>query len=316
MRSKANQQKKTVHQYLIIGGAPKSATTSLFRCLEGHPEVCPANRKETYFFARQFAFNKVFEDSETLESFEKYFSHCDSLDRLRVEATPYTLYSKGAAQKIAVLLPSAKALFILRDPIERLFSDYRFHIQREHPDARDTFEKFIENQLRLSSCVPNLLELGCYIEYLRPFFSTLGRSRVLILFFEEFKANIAAEIRKLCATLGINMELSHSCRLKIHNQTISVRYPWLNRVSIKAEPVVANLRAHAIHHPIVHRVFESIINAGKSAYRALNDDGLRNKEMIPPGVRTQLVDYYRPYNQALSKELRRPLPWKSFQRLK
>ncbi|MBV7338510.1 sulfotransferase [Chloroflexi bacterium TSY] len=43
----------TEHQYLLIVGTPKSATTSLFRYLADHPDVCCANRKETYFFARE-----------------------------------------------------------------------------------------------------------------------------------------------------------------------------------------------------------------------------------------------------------------------
>lgn len=38
------------HQYLIIGGTPKAGTTSLYKWLSDHPDVCPSSLKETRFF--------------------------------------------------------------------------------------------------------------------------------------------------------------------------------------------------------------------------------------------------------------------------
>jgi hypothetical protein len=72
-------------RYLIIGGAPKSATTSLFRYLADHPQVCPCGQKETYFFAREFDFEKTCQVLETAEGFESYFLHCDERGKLRRE---------------------------------------------------------------------------------------------------------------------------------------------------------------------------------------------------------------------------------------
>ncbi|MEJ2601167.1 MAG: sulfotransferase [Anaerolineales bacterium] len=298
-------------RYLIIGGAPKSATTSLFHYLSDHPQVCPANRKETYFFAREFDYRGVSNSGESAPDFDQYFSHCPSSGSLRIEATPYTLYSDHAAEKISDMLPGACLLFILRDPVDRLISDYYFHVQRGHPSARDTFKEFLAFQRRMESGLPNLIELGCYLQYLRPFFDVFGRNRVLIIFFEEFKRDPRAEIRALCTSLGLDPGFYTNYDFTTHNKTLSIRNPWLNKTYIKLERYVARTRARLIHHPEVHRWFEKFLTFGKSAYQRLNSQGAQTNTAIDPAIQEQLVEYYRAYNQALSEELGHPLPWHS-----
>lgn len=296
-------------RYLIIGGAPKSATTSLFHYLSDHPQVCPANRKETYFFARKFDYKGVCDSGESAQDFDKYFSHCPSSGSLRIEATPYTLYSERAAEKISALLPGASMLFILRDPVERLISDYFFHVQREHPAARDTFKEFLAFQRRIKSGLPNLIELGCYLQYLRPFFDAFGRNQVLIMFFEEFKRDPGAEMQSLCMSLGLHPDFYSDYNFATHNKTLDIRNPWLNKTYIQMERYVAGARARLSHNPKAHRWFEKLVTLGKSAYRRLNSQSPQTKATIDPAIREQLVEYYRPHNQALSEELGRTLPW-------
>lgn len=212
------------------------------------------------------------------------------------------------------MLPNAIILFILRDPLERLFSDYRMHKQREAAYVQNkTFEEYVEMQFRTTGDLPNNLELGCYLEYLHLFFDVFGKNRVYILFFEEFKANPAAQIQKLCKALDIDAEFYANYRFSTHNQSINVRYGWLNRMRIGLEPVVANLRVRTMRNPKIHQVFEKIIRSGKFALHNLNNQKLKNVESIPDAVQSNLVDYYRPHNQALSEELGRSLPWKFFQ---
>ncbi len=298
--------------YLIIGGAPKSGTTSLFHYLSDHPEVCPANRKETYFFAREFDYNHVCKRDKSLAAFQSYFVHCGSSEKIRVEATPYTLYSKSSAFKIASLLPNQTVLFILRDPVDRLVSDYYFHIQRGHSSVQGTFQEFIDRQLTSRSHIPSLLDLGCYIEYLRPFYTAYGRSGIYVLFFEDFKTNPSAEMQKLCAELGIEPKFYRNYNFAVHNKTINVRYPWLNKANNNLESIAASVRQRVIRWPNIHKPFEAVLSYGKSIYRILNDRGPIDKEDISPDIREYLVNYYQPYNKALAKELGRPLPWQSF----
>jgi hypothetical protein len=303
---------ESANRYLIIGGAPKSATTSLFRYLSDHPQVCPANRKETYFFARKFDFGGICNSGETLQDFEHFFSHCPSSGCMRIEATPYTLYSDQAAEKISDLLPGAEILFILRDPVERLISDYHFHLQRDHPFARDTFEEFLAAQRRMKSGVPNLVELGCYLQYLHPFIDIFGQSRVSVMFFEEFKRDPSTEMLNLCNTIGLNPDFYSDYNFETHNKTAHIRNSWLNRTYIHMEHYVARTRARLMHHPKAYRWFEKVVTVGKQAYWRLNNQGVQKETPIDPLIREELIHYYQPCNQALSKELERALPWQSF----
>lgn len=299
--------------YLIIGGAPKSGTTSLFRYLSDHPQICPANFKETYFFAREFDLKGVCKEEETLEAFEKYFTHCHSPHSLRVEATPYTLYSRDAATKIADLLPNATMLFILRDPVERFISNYKFRMQRGYPSIQETLEEFIERQLKVNSNLPNILQLGHYVEYLRPFFHTFNPHKILVTFFEEFKTNPAFEMQRLCLALGINENFYSNYHFVAYNQTVNVRYNRLNRVGMRLEPIIANMRASVIGIPILLQTFEKVISAGKLLYRTINHRDTKISMPISAEAKAYLAKYYRAYNQALSKELGRSIPWISFE---
>jgi hypothetical protein len=297
--------------YLIIGGVPKSATTSLFRYLADHPQVCPASRKETYFFAREFDYKHVCQAEETTDAFAGYFGHCGSSSRLRIEATPYTLYSRHAAERIAGTLPNAMMLFLLRDPVDRFLSDYHFHVQREHPSVRGSLRDFVEKQLRYRGETPSLLQLGCYVTYLRSFWRVFGLSRVLVVVFEELRANPLAALGGICTAVGVDPGFYTSFSFESHNSTFVARWPWLNRLSMSLEPTVAGLRAHVIHRPALHRVFEGVITAGKRVYRGMNAASTDTDHQDSADLRARLADYYRPYSEALVDELGRSLPWKS-----
>jgi len=313
VKSGLKHESKPTQKYLIIGGAPKAATTSLFNYLADHSEVCPANRKETYFFAREFDYKNVCTSRETLEAFGNYFSHCQDSTRWKVESTPYTLYSKDAAQKIVTMLQDATMLFVLRDPVQRLLSDYRMAKERQAKYVRNkTFEEYVDKQLGASTKVPNNLMLGCYIEYLRPFFEIFGRDKIIILFFEELASNPRIEMQNLCLRLGIDENFYSNYKFNIYNKTINPRSTLLNKAYISLEPVVANLRSRVMNSPVLHRVFENTIRTGKFFLRSINNQKSEPREVISTEVRAKLIDYYQSYNQTLSEELGRSLPWRSF----
>ena len=117
--------------YLIIGGTTKAGTGSLFKYISDHPEVCGSNTKETRFFFDQscYPLEAFYSLDDGLEKYETFFSHCPE-KRFRVEATPDYLYSPSTAQNISNTLQDVKLLFILRHPVERLVSWYRFSKQQ------------------------------------------------------------------------------------------------------------------------------------------------------------------------------------------
>jgi hypothetical protein len=297
-------------KYLIIGGAPKSGTTSLFRYLADHPQICPAKRKETYFFAREFDYKGICQEEESRKGFEDNFSHCDKPSQWRLEGTPYTLYSKNASMKINAILPEAVTLFILRDPITRLFSDYKFHMLRKHPFVHGPFEAYVKFHIKKSRHHPNPLDLGCYIKYLKNFQTFFNQKRVHVVFFENFIKNPAAELQKVASLLNITSGFYNDYNFNPQNPTINVRNTKIHRLKIWFEPVVSRIRAHTLTSPDINRNFEKILIMTKKMYFRLNQNKFGVKEELTPAVKNLLSDFYRPFNQALSEELGQPLPWK------
>jgi Sulfotransferase domain len=107
---------------LIVIGAERCGTTSLHRYLGAHPEIFMTKSKELDFFVTELSWRK----GRTW--YEKQFG---TGSRVRGESSPsYTAYPvyTGVAERMAALVPDAKLIYLVRDPVERTLSGY--HHQR------------------------------------------------------------------------------------------------------------------------------------------------------------------------------------------
>jgi sulfotransferase family protein len=107
---------------LIVIGAERCGTTSLYRYLGAHPEIFMAKTKELDFFVTELNWRKG------RGWYEQQFGQGS---RVRGESSPsYTAYPvhTGVAKRMAALVPDAKLIYLVRDPIERTLSGY--HHQR------------------------------------------------------------------------------------------------------------------------------------------------------------------------------------------
>lgn len=301
-------------RYLLIGGAPKAGTTSLYHYFAQHPDVCVSSRKETYFFARDFDYRGVCQLAQTRTAFDAYFAHARDKSQLRLEATPYTLYAANAAQAIDATLPNSTMLFVLRDPIRRLLSAYRMQKQRGATYVeRFTFSQYVDALLK-EDYSTNSIRQGAYVVYLTPFIKQFGRERVDVIFFEALAQRPLETIRGLCNRYGIDPTYFDNYTFTTHNQSHTPRFGWLNRLSLVAEPHIARLRQQIIRYPALHRAFESSVRAGKLGLRRFNSKADQNgsprqETLLTPELQERLAQFYRPYNEQLAALLGEPLPW-------
>src|SRR5436190_20938382 len=101
----------------FIIGAPRSGTSSLHHYLNLHPEIGMSRLKETHHFV-----DNVQPPARRVEDRAEYEALFPSDARVRGEASPsYACYPQhgGAPERISVLLPDAKFIYLVRDPIER-----------------------------------------------------------------------------------------------------------------------------------------------------------------------------------------------------
>ena len=117
----------TILPTFIIAGAAKSGTSTLFSLLKTHPEVCTAcGMKETNYFIRQgesARFNKG------LHWYQSLFEACGGSKAIG-EASPEYMTDQDAPLLIHQTIPEVQLLFILRDPVDRLYSHYWFMTQK------------------------------------------------------------------------------------------------------------------------------------------------------------------------------------------
>jgi hypothetical protein len=118
---------------VLIIGAQRSGTTSLFNYLALHPQILVPLGKEVHYFDLHY--------TRGLKWYRGWFPFTWRLRRacVTVDASPYYLAHPLAAQRAGQLLPEAKLIAVLRNPIERALS----HHQHEVRGGRETLS-FIE----------------------------------------------------------------------------------------------------------------------------------------------------------------------------
>ena len=101
-------------------GTQKGGTTSLHRLLAQHPQVFLPACKEVHYFSLH--------DQEPLSWYAEHYREARA-GQLRGDITPYYLFHPRAPQRIRAVLPQARLIVLLRNPVERALSQF-FHARR------------------------------------------------------------------------------------------------------------------------------------------------------------------------------------------
>lgn len=126
---------------LIVIGAMKSGTTSLHHYLDLHPEIKMSRQKELNFFVEALNWKK---------GIAWYSSQFSSEAKIRGESSPaYSNFPvfKGVPQRMHSLVPNAKLIYLLRDPVDRIVSHYThfYAEQREHRTLPEALSVLSDN---------------------------------------------------------------------------------------------------------------------------------------------------------------------------
>lgn len=134
-------------------GTQKGGTTTLYELLNKHPQIYLPECKEVHYF-----------DINYHESLEWYASHFIDVkeDELCGEITPYYLFHHKAAKRIHELLPNAKLIILLRDPVERTLS-HIFHAQRRGFETLNLEKSIQAEEKRLKSRGQDSMQKHSYV---------------------------------------------------------------------------------------------------------------------------------------------------------
>ncbi len=173
----------------FIVGAPKAGTTSLYNYLRSHHDIFMSPVKEPNFFTHQeIEQNKLYyehKNIKTLREYERLFSR-NKDQKICGEASVSYLYYPDTASKIMKLIPQAKILIILRNPVDRAFSHYLMDKRLGY--IRTSFENVVYRQYdhKLTSLYyQQYIELGFYFDQVKRYLTTFPAKQVKICLSED-----------------------------------------------------------------------------------------------------------------------------------
>ena len=126
---RATARLRVLPDFVIIG-AQKAVTTSLYAYLCAHPDVLAAGRKEVHFFDVNYADGSAWYRSMFPLAASRALARRGGRRVLAGEASPYYLFHPLASERAAALIPQAKLIVLLRDPVERAWSHYRHEVAK------------------------------------------------------------------------------------------------------------------------------------------------------------------------------------------
>jgi hypothetical protein len=190
----------------IIGGAPRSGTTWLYLLAQRHPQVAMAQPMvpEPKFFL----VDKLWQRGIDYYS-KKWF---DPLPASRVlgEKTTAYLESPNVAERMCRVLPRVKLIFLLRNPVDRAYSNYLW--SRQNGLETETFERALAlEEQRERDLTPKLryarphayFSRGLYAEHLARFFGRFPRRQMLLLRHEDVAASPESVAANFYRFLGV-----------------------------------------------------------------------------------------------------------------
>ncbi len=197
----------------IIAGFPKCGTTSLFHYLKQHPEIFMPKQKELHFFTQPqiFKLNKGPKDKVVkqphIKSEKEYLELFKSVkDEVAVgDASPsYINYPENFGM-IKQYLNDPKVIVIVRDPINRAYSNY-LHLKRELRETMDFFSALKNEDNRREESYSDFWYYRFNSTYYKKILMAKKTfSNVLVLTAEEFKRNPEITLKKVYSFLGVKL---------------------------------------------------------------------------------------------------------------
>jgi sulfotransferase family protein len=215
----------------FIVGHHKSGTTALYQMLRSHPQIYMPDMKEPRYFAGDLRVLFAPEPGsvpETLEEYLALFAGAAPGQRIG-EASPSYLRSSEAAAAIAELQPDARIIAIFREPASFLRS-LHLHLLQEHVETETDFRAAFANEVltRHGRRVHRYSDHVRYVEQLRRFHAAFPREQVLVLIYDDFRADNAGTLRRVLRFLEVDD--TRPVEVREANTAVGVRHVRLDRL--------------------------------------------------------------------------------------
>ena len=178
----------------IIPGAHKSGTSFVAEALSRHTEIYFPISKEPGFFQKE---------SIDLALYQKHFLGYEGQKHIGDATTSY-MFDEDSAEMIKRFIPNVKLLFILRNPIDRVYSNYWQNIKEGKGPGLSFQEMLASNHTSLEK----MIYVSRYDIHLKRFMQFFSENQILILLFNDLTNNPLKTLNRVLCFLGLD-QFSH-----------------------------------------------------------------------------------------------------------
>jgi hypothetical protein len=200
-------------------GAQKSGTTSLRRYLSQNPAILCAEPKELHYFDKEYARGDSWYRAQfAWRTQAAAVRRKTGVEPAVGEATPEYLFNPRVPARVRAFDPDLRFVAVLRDPVERAYSQYQMQIRRRGETR--TFEEVLAleridvprefERMRLDPAYVtqggirhSYVTRGLYAEQLERWFSLFDREQFLVLTSVELGSDPTATLARVTAFLGV-----------------------------------------------------------------------------------------------------------------
>lgn len=197
----------------LVGGTEPAGTNQLFALLQEHPRIClpVAMQPEPNFFSKRIEYDRGAEYYH-----QRFFGHACGQSIVGEKSGRY-LWHELAAERIQAYNRDMKLIFLLRDPVDRAYSNYRFNCLNGLETLRFEDALAAEGERcasmsgdpRWSDIQPfAYFDKGLYARQLRRYFERFDRRQILLLDNRELRSRPAAVRGEVLRFIGLPDDLN------------------------------------------------------------------------------------------------------------
>lgn len=276
----------------FVVGAAKAGTTAIYHWLRSHPDVFLPSVKEPGYFAysggqaapasgpydpdytRQIVLDK--------KSYAALYAKAGHL--LTGDVSPVYLLDNQAAQRIAAIRPDARIIVLLRDPVDRAFSQFMHHV-RDSLETCETFEDaLLQEEKRLAegwSWGHGYATHGFYAAQIERYLKVFQREQVLFIEYQNLQTDPDDCWQQICWHLGIE-------------PTVLVRNERVNSTenlkTVSSRPKLT----HCLRHPgVIQKGLKQVMPASfRKRLRKMLEGAERPVPVLSPDTKRALANRY------------------------
>jgi hypothetical protein len=286
----------------FIVGAFKAGTTALYEYLRAHPQLFMSVPKEPMFFGQDLTprYRRM-----TTDEYLALFNDARP-DQHAGEASPWYLYSNTAAREIRDFEPGARAIIMLRNPVDVMYSQHSQLVFNQREDLTDFAQALAAEDDRLAgrrlpadAIRPEALYYRRSVQFpeqIQRYLDVFGRDSVHFIVFDDLVAEPSGVYRSTLDFLGVDPSVEVD--LSVYNPNKRPRSGIVQKLIFAPRGPMRRVFGRLRSVPLMHRVRDALVSANSQTAQ---------RQKMDPQLRAQLTDEFAPMVRELGELIGRDL---------